>query len=645
MEKYQQGINLVNEGKIDEAYDYFQKLTLDNPNDEEALYLKIQIMEFKEMDLNLILSEYQHLIKISKNINQDIYYKISIIFNRLERYDEAINYAQKGINGDNQLSISCRYNIAVAYFCKGGNHNVKKALDVINECISLAEEPNDLEYYFYLKADILCYLGKISETNQLINDFFFRMGNTKSVKKLEARININLDSIEVEKNPKYQREYLVKAKEALTIYLETNATDYELWKKLYDIDLDLFEYEDALLIIERLNDEEIVDLKVYISEKFFLVSKISGSFGIKKLYESFKQNYPDNFLVPYCTAYYLDVYVKTKEDYQELSRYAEEAYQLAKNNDTLELLVYANRMLKKVEENVNIIKQYIDEYSSNSYAYHLLASAYHNANYDYDLIETTENKSFKLAKTDLLTHFFNIDGIMKNPSVIKKAIKKIPYDYINNQYNTRKLIISFAYGLNYPKIDFKIALKLIEKQEQEQFSLQCLYGLKGRMYELIKNDYAKAFEYYQKSYDLFLKDDSLDKCTCSVAYLAHAYLLGIGIPKDEKIAIKLIVDAINDYDEDAGGNVIYLYAYLYLTDKIEADYHKVIQLLRMTKAFNRYEISREILIDQICKKVGISNTYAVSDMKSTLKYDSVLAKKYHKKAKKAKFYYPFLNSY
>ena len=99
MNKYQKGISLLNEGKVIEAYEYFVELLKKDPKDENALYLKIQIMQIMGADKNQLLQEYFKLTKMVKNLTNEVYYNIATIYNELEEYDNAILFLITTLNG------------------------------------------------------------------------------------------------------------------------------------------------------------------------------------------------------------------------------------------------------------------------------------------------------------------------------------------------------------------------------------------------------------------------------------------------------------------------------------------------------------------------------------------------------------------
>lgn len=650
MNKYQYGINLINDGKIEDAYNYFTQLVNENPKDENALYLKIQTMEFLGVDPNEILEQYYILLKIMKKFNNEIYYKIAMTNNRIENYDEAIKYAKKAIIGDDNISINCHYILAVAYFFKNQPETVAEALNEINISIDYTEDFQELEFYYSLKIDILDYLKKYEQMEKLINEIYFKINKLEIVKELEAKILIARDAHETLVNENYDRRYLKETKKVFEDYLKINPKNSDIMKTLYNINIDLELFEDAKLLLEKLKSIEPISEREIIEEEFFLADKINKCEGIEKKYQELKEIYPTNWVVPYCAAYYLEDYCKFKEDYLKLYEYSDLGYQMEENLETLRMIVISNYGLKKYQENVNLMERYLEEHEETPMYNHLLANAYHYANYPYDLIDHVldkEYQSYNFNDDKLFDRMFTSEAIIKKPTIFKPYFNLIYKKFLNqlNDFQLRKMIIKMIYGLNINKIDYKQALKLIEKQQKNNYEISCLYAIKGQIYERILNNNIEAFNNYKQAYEIFLKDDEIDKCTCPIAYMAHSYLNGIGVNKDEDAAKKLIFDAINTYEDDVNGNIIYLYAYLYLTDKIEADYKEIIRLLRLNKAFNRYEITREVLIEQVCKKANIINDYAVEGLKNALKYDSILAKKYYKKNKNNLYYYPFINSY
>lgn len=647
MNKYQEGIALLREGKLLEAYQYFANLLKEDPKDENAWYLKIQVMQLMGLDQNRILNEYFKLAKIMKNLTNEVYYNIATIYNEMEEYDNAIKYAKKGLVNVDENSIRCRYMIAVAHFLKGGTDEIKKSLEQINICISETSDEDELEFLYSLKVDDLCYLELYDDIEKLLNELYFKIGKIEFIKRMEIRVLINRDGIESTKNRYYEHDYLQEARKKIEDYLNMTPSDYEMVKQLFNVLIDLEDYEEAQKVLKNIEKDKIVSDESIIKEELFLARELSGIEGLRKKYQELNDKYKENNAVSYYLAYYLEENAKTYDDFIEVRKYAKESYDLEENELNFSLLVSVNQILKNYDENIVIIKERLKDNLKNGRLHSLLASAYFGANYPYDMILEEIEKAYSLKYLDTVNYVFDMISIVNNPKHYKTIFNKIAKNDLPklSQYHTRKMIIAMAYGLNYSKIDYIKALDYIEKQEYEKYELSCLYGLKGRIYELSENNNDKAFECYQKGYEIYLNDPSPDKCTCAIAYMAHSYLLGIGVEKNIEKAKELIINAINKYHDDVNGNIIYLYAYLYLTDQITVDYKEILRLLRFNKSFNRFEISREVLIEQICQKNGIQNTFMVEGIKKALKEDSLLARKYYKVAIKNQYYYPFLNSY
>ena len=90
----------------------------------------------------------------------------------------------------------------------------------------------------------------------------------------------------------------------------------------------------------------------------------------------------------------------------------------------------------------------------------------------------------------------------------------------------------------------------------------------GRAYELgrgIEKNEDKAFEIYYKSNEIAKMNNY--HSSCSKAALAHCYYNGIGVTKNEALALELIKDAVDNYRENCHDYVLLLYAYFALTNK------------------------------------------------------------------------------
>ena len=123
--------------------------------------------------------------------------------------------------------------------------------------------------------------------------------------------------------------------------------------------------------------------------------------------------------------------------------------------------------------------------------------------------------------------------------------------------------------------------------------------------------------------------------------MAHCYINGIGVEKNVKEAAKCVLEIMEE-NPYANGNIIYLYAYLYLIGEIDVDGNDVLKYLKNTYSFSRYDLSQRMLLEQVAKKLNVNIDFEFS-IDEILKYDSSLAVKHYHLHKDDDVFYPFLS--
>lgn len=201
------------------------------------------------------------------------------------------------------------------------------------------------------------------------------------------------------------------------------------------------------------------------------------------------------------------------------------------------------------------------------YAFSLIETKSH----DYETI--IENLKISLNSTEL------------NKAIIYRKIAKvmiynIPQKYYYEGIKYLELAINmndfFAYYIYSKELFYgniltpspELAIGMANTSIDLHSTFEPSHIILGRAYELgrgIEKNEDKAFEIYYKSNEIAKMNNY--HSSCSKAALAHCYYNGIGVNKNEALALELIKDAVDNYSENCHDYVLLLYAYFALTNK------------------------------------------------------------------------------
>lgn len=614
----------INDGDYKRAIEELNLLIYNEPDNAKAFYMRGKFRfidlqknkyDYSSANLSLIYSniEYDliHSIEIDPNI-VDAYRGLMYLNRDIANVDKEREYAQILFEKDNK-AYDALLMLANSYLNNGENasdfHQAIGYYDDFIERVDIEESKiarfeRGLCYYnlnILIKADY--------EANELIKDFpfydeaYFLKAIALAKKGVDSEfyydallfLNRAIELNDKNYNAIYERAEWYFSKE-----------DYLNAIKNYDILLETDnKYKLAALLgkSEALHDYivsgEYHSDTNYIKEAFSLLDKIIKNFSLDKKYMRYKyyrgnlyayigeaeraksefddilknnDDFNEWFYNDILEFYYYNA--KTDEDYKHLIKYLDKI----KNIRALIYKTFSYYKLKNYKESALSAKEVLGSLD-NSYAneemYHLryvyAFSLIETKSHDYETI--IENLKISLNSTEL------------NKAIIYRKIAKvmiynIPQKYYYEGIKYLELAINmndfFAYYIYSKELFYgniltpspELAIGMANTSIDLHSTFEPSHIILGRAYELgrgIEKNEDKAFEIYYKSNEIAKMNNY--HSSCSKAALAHCYYNGIGVNKNEALALELIKDAVDNYRENCHDYVLLLYAYFALTNK------------------------------------------------------------------------------
>lgn len=614
----------INDGDYKRAIEELNLLIYNEPDNAKAFYMRGKFRfidlqknkyDYSSANLSLIYSniEYDliHSIEIDPNI-VDAYRGLMYLNRDIANVDKEREYAQILFEKDNK-AYDALLMLANSYLNNGENasdfHQAIGYYDDFIERVDIEESKvarfeRGLCYYnlnILIKADY--------EANELIKDFpfydeaYFLKAIALAKKGVDSEfyydallfLNRAIELNDKNYNAIYERAEWYFSKE-----------DYLNAIKNYDTLLETDnKYQLAALLgkSEALHDYivsgEYHSDTNYIKEAFSLLDKIIKNFSLDKKYMRYKyyrgnlyayigeaerakaefddilknnDDFNEWFYNDILEFYYYNA--KTDEDYKHLIKYLDKI----KNIRALIYKTFSYYKLKNYKESALSAKEVLGSLD-NSYAneemYHLryvyAFSLIETKSHDYETI--IENLKISLNSTEL------------NKAIIYRKIAKvmiynIPQKYYYEGIKYLELAINmndfFAYYIYSKELFYgniltpspELAIGMANTSIDLHSTFEPSHIILGRAYELgrgIEKNEDKAFEIYYKSNEIAKMNNY--HSSCSKAALAHCYYNGIGVNKNEALALELIKDAVDNYRENCHDYVLLLYAYFALTNK------------------------------------------------------------------------------
>lgn len=693
----------INDGDYKRAIEELNLLIYENPDNAKAFYMR---GKFRFIDLQKNKYDYSsaNLSLIYSNIEYDLLHSIEMDPNIIDAYrglmylnrdigniDKEREYAQILFEKDNK-SYDALLMLANSYLNNGENaSDFHQAIGYYDDFIDrvdieeskVARFERGLCYYnlnILIKADY--------EANELIKDFpfyddaYFLKAIALAKQGVDSEfyydallfLNRAIELNNKNYNAIYERAEWYFSKE-----------DYLNAIENYDILLETDnKYKLAALLgkAEALHDY-IVSGKCYtekkhLNEAFSLLDKIIKNFSLDKKYMRYKyyrgnlyayigetdkakdefddilKNNDDfnewfyNDILEFC--YYN---AKTDDDYKKLIKY------LNKNNKTLIYKTFSYYKLKNYKESALSAKEILDNLNNNIESFNNDEDIYHLRyiyafslikikSHDYETI--IENLKISLNSSEL------------NKAIIYRKIAKvmiynIPQKYYYEGIKYLEMAINmndfFAYYIYSKELFYgniltpspELAIGMANTSIDLHSTFEPSYIILGRAYELgrgIEKNEDKAFEIYYKSNEIAKMNNY--HSSCSKAALSHCYYNGIGVNKNEALALELIKNAVDNYSENCHDYVLLLYAYFALTCKDGFSLEKAASIFDEGITYHN-SLSFIMTFKRVYKKLGNSSMVKkLSDIeKETLKNTGEFNLNYLRKyIKNYNEYYPIV---
>ena len=306
-----------------------------------------------------------------------------------------------------------------------------------------------------------------------------------------------------------------------------------------------------------------------------------------------------------------------------------------KKNAAYNLSIFANYELKNYKEIVKICEEFLNnllnDKNSNEekniyyirfvYAYSLQMIDSHN----YDLIIENYKLCLNDETLDKALIYRSIAKIMIYNMSVNYYLKGMEYLQLSMKLKDAQSYYLYAKELFYGNIVSpcpELALGLANTSIELDGNLECSYIIMGRGYELgrgIEKNPNKAFEIYYKANEIAKINNS--KSSCAKAALAHSYYNGIGVEKNQSMALSIVKETAEKRGKFSHSNIALLYSYFALNDFEGFDLKKALSLFNQTLP-HYSDLSVVMTLKRLYKKLGRKN-----DIKRMIKIEAETLKR------------------
>ena len=360
------------------------------------------------------------------------------------------------------------------------------------------------------------------------------------------------------------------------------------------------------------NDKRSVQYKYYKGNLFSYKGEIDKA---KEEFEKILEEKEIGDALYYRIAEFYYNYAQSKEDYKKSLNYLEKIKD--KKSAAYNLSIFANYELKNYKEIVKICEKFLNNFLNNKnsneekniyyirfvYAYSLQMTDSH----DYHLIIENYKLCLNDGTLDKALIYRNIAKIMIYNMSMNYYLKGMEYLQLSMKLNDAISYYLYAKELFYGNIIApcpELALGLANTSIEIDENLECSYIIMGRGYELgrgIEKNPNKAFEIYYKANEIAKINNS--KSSCAKAALAHCYYNGIGVEKNQSMALSIVKETAETKGKFSHSHIALLYSYFALECFEGFDLKKALSLFNQTLP-HYSDLSTVMTLKRLYKKLG-----------------------------------------
>ena len=327
----------------------------------------------------------------------------------------------------------------------------------------------------------------------------------------------------------------------------------------------------------------------------------------------------DDWLYQRISEFYYN-YAENKDDYKKSLEYLKKIKD--KKTSIYNLMIFVNYELKNYKKIVEICEEFLNRFLSLNnnkdfedieenniyyirfiYAYSLQMIGSNN----YDLIVENYKICLNDETLDKALIYRSIAKIMMYNMDYKYYLEGIENLKLSMQLNDALSYYLYAKELFYGNIIApcpELAIGLANNSIELDANLECAYIIMGRGYELgrgVEKNENKAFEIYFKANEIAKINNS--KYSCSKAALAHCYYNGIGVKKNQSMALRIVKKIAETRGRFSHSHIALLYSYFALNNFEGFDLKKALSLFNQTLP-HYSDLSVVMTLKRLYKKLG-----------------------------------------
>lgn len=636
LNRYESAIIKAKNGEYREAYQAFSDLIKENKEDYLAICYRglVDFMHLNE-ETDQTIEDFETLIHLHTPYANQVLPYLVLLYSHIGNYQKAIEYGEEALKVSEELALDLHFALSKSYYGKGDYASLLVSLRHIESCIQ--EEPEEIQDFHICKIDILIALSEFEKANRALEELYSKFGSSFIYYYLQAKALLELFKQKSEN--KTDLEEAMRNIDTALQYEEHNLPSILLKVEILTY---LHQKDKALELLETVKKEFEED--EYEVEKFKIYEEMNEDNVILEECEKYLQHH-DSWRIYYSYAFFLAKRATTIQEVLRVKELYEKAYERNKEIFIFNEIYRLNYVLNKDEENLLLVEEWIQRNPSGGRFHYLLGETKQRLDFPFEEIITEYTIAKEKGYLDQLRYLTIIGPLIERPKSIYKALKS--YQKIDtatlSPWMQRRMGIRYLYGEEGYPIQIEKAGKILEHASSLEKDEFCMLSTYGRYLEL-HQEFEKAFEVYQEAYEL-QQNEFLPTCNCAVGYLAHAYLNGIGTKKDIEKAKNLILFAVAGLKERSSNIVIYLYSYFALQGDSRFDLQKSYQYLNQTYPFQRYEITRVMMLKLVARKLGKNLSQIDEQIYQCLKFGDKQNKKYYKENKNKEIIYPAFNNY